>query len=306
MSTKESIVLGLNFLLRPYFLQNRYHRAKSFLGKSFGLGLQKIYLRPGLPIYADFSDSGQRSLILPLLRGEYQASDKITEDFFNLKFLESVLKPGDVFLDVGSNIGVYAMCAARAVKSEGQVHCFEPLEDNLEILHKNIKISNFSSFVTVNNFGLLDSKSTFYFKKPKKGGHGCGMFVGKSNESGKMERVVKLETDTLDNYVQHNRINKIDFIKIDVEGAEMAVLKGGLVTLDKLKPRYFQIEFGVPHETSMDAGVSPQKIFSFFIDRGYKASYFTSSKKSLKYNEIDSVINNSPGKHLNVIFERIN
>lgn len=294
----------LKDILKKYFFQRLCNRGKSFLYKKFGIGIYAIELKKScLKICVNLADRCQRSLALSLLQHDIDKGVDFNEDIVDIQFLNMVLKEGDIFFDIGSNIGIYSLFAAKKVGVNGQIHCFEPFSENLATLYKNIKLNEFENVFHVNGHGLLDKPVMASFKKPLFGGSGLGMFVNKENLNNGIERVVELKVDTLDNYVSQNNIKKINFIKIDVEGAESRVLQGGTVTLKNLRPTYIQLEFGDPHPSSVGGASTAKDLYLFMKKFGYGAYYFGPDKKSLNYEEIDDVIQNAAGRHINLIFE---
>lgn len=148
-------------------------------------------------------------------------------------FLLKFLRKGDIFIDVGSNIGYYALLAKTLVGPRGRVFAFEPTPKTFLILKKNVEsfenicilssalsdktgVTDFidygSRFSAFNTF----SKRTVDFLKDK-------------------GRIIRVKTETLDNFCQQNRIRP-GIIKIDAEGAENLVLRGADFLLREHRP----------------------------------------------------------------------
>jgi len=134
------------------------------------------------------------------------------------------------FCDIGANIGWYSIYFGKKFKNM-QIHAFEPIQTTYEQLLKNMKL-NGSIHVRANNFGLADTRGTAEF-------YVCPSLLAASSLadtyqiSGKTK--VRAEIRTLDDYCHENDLTP-DFIKCDVEGAELLVFKGAEKTLANAKP----------------------------------------------------------------------
>jgi len=132
------------------------------------------------------------------------------------------LKRGEVVVDAGATIGTFTVLAAKSVGGEGLVIAIEPEKNNLENLKKNIKINGFNN-VTIVPKGLWNrkDKKRFYLADSTV----MHSLMQKSDKSG------KIEVETLDNILEKLRMSKVDFIKMNIEGAEIQALKGMKRTL---------------------------------------------------------------------------
>ncbi|CCY25228.1 uncharacterized protein BN676_01805 [Brachyspira sp. CAG:484] len=154
--------------------------------------------------------------------------NKFFEQNILLELLEYIPKHDAVILDIGANIGNHtlywaALCDAKTVYS------FEPVKSTFDILSKNISLNNLENKVKLFNIGLSDEicyadVSAYYETNIG------GISVKKSS-------LGKLKLDMLDNIkIEEDRV---DFIKIDVEGHELCVLNGAMNTLKKYSPKIF-------------------------------------------------------------------
>jgi FkbM family methyltransferase len=126
-----------------------------------------------------------------------------------------------VIFDIGANIGAAALYFA-ARYPEAQIHCFEPLPDNLELLERNL--APFGSRVRIIPKGLGEREGVFSYcfsDDPRNFGGGTFQQVGCDPR-----RRIELPVTTLAAYCQAEGIDRIDVMKLDVEGAEYAVLRG--------------------------------------------------------------------------------
>ena len=148
--------------------------------------------------------------------------------------LMSLIEKNNVVLDIGTNYGTTILQFAKLVGDNGLCFGFEPDPINYKICIDNINLNKFNN-ISVENYGLGNKKTelNLIVETPSnRGGNRIGNNIN-NNES----HIVRITT--MDNWVFEKKINKINLIKIDVEGYEFNVLKGGLNTLQKFKPILF-------------------------------------------------------------------
>ncbi|HLY99237.1 MAG TPA: FkbM family methyltransferase [Candidatus Angelobacter sp.] len=147
--------------------------------------------------------------------------------------MQTVARSGQVVYDIGANVGFFTVIAARLVGPSGRVVSFEPLEANFLLLRHNAQLNGFTH-VVANNFALADRDGTAEFllsKDPTFGGLASSA-KEVDNQAGKTEvRVFRL-----DSVVQRDSLPLPGIMKIDVEGAEAAVLDGAAETIRKARP----------------------------------------------------------------------
>lgn len=138
------------------------------------------------------------------------------------------VKKNDVVLDIGANIGYYTLIFARLVGEGGKVFAFEPDPVNFELLKKNIEINGYKNVVLVQKAVSEKSETAkLYISEINKGDHRIY-----DPGPGDVRKDVEIETVRLDDYFK-DYAGKIDFVKIDTQGAEGAVISGFLSTLQK-------------------------------------------------------------------------
>ncbi len=162
------------------------------------------------------------------------------------KLLSYDLKNQIVF-DVGGNHGIYTYWLARAVGKGGSVHVFEPQPElGVELL----KIANWLKldFVKINSVALSDQSTQKVLTRSRVGDGSATLNDYDLSRSG-IEKI-EIQTISMDEYCQQHGVTSMGYLKIDVEGHELSVIRGGLKTLQKLKP-IIQVELRV-HEESCD------------------------------------------------------
>lgn len=132
--------------------------------------------------------------------------------------VKSIMRRGMVFVDVGANIGYFTLLAARIVGKEGRVFAFEPEPHNFELLVRNIAINGYQNITPVQKaISNRNGTAELFIRKHGHGAHSLGVRFH--------DGTVVVATETLDSFFEAYQ-GKIDLIKIDVEGWEMAVLQG--------------------------------------------------------------------------------
>jgi FkbM family methyltransferase len=144
-------------------------------------------------------------------------------------------KEGDTFVDIGAAFGFYTIVGSRKVGRTGNVVSIEPHPDIFDMLNRNIKFNHLTNVVTLNY--AVSSKET-----KVKLYSSYSILPERDRKDNK--RFVEVDANTLDNIVLHNGVNAedVNWVKIDVEGAELEVLRGASNVLSKGKDIALLIE----------------------------------------------------------------
>jgi FkbM family methyltransferase len=143
-------------------------------------------------------------------------------------------KRGDIFIDIGAHIGKYTMQAAKIVGNEGIVIAIEAEPTTFKALTEGVASNGFSNVVTL-NLAVYDKECGVVLHSVPIGGK---LMKGKGLTSIKRDvgPGIEVMAKPLDQIIDELKLTKVDFIKIDVEGAELEVLKGAKKTLLDFKP----------------------------------------------------------------------
>lgn len=159
---------------------------------------------------------------------------------YSIIFLDLIKKVGS-FYDIGANIGYYSFLAVSANKNI-KVTCFEPSNGAWHYLNKNIEANNFIGNITPEKIALLDTEGEvdFYEVQNKKYQYLQYNLSGEASTAGTGHHTnfnkYTVTSTTLDKYVERNKVNNIDLIKIDTEGCEHLILKAAANTIEKFQP----------------------------------------------------------------------
>ena len=179
---------------------------------------------------APFEHKAARGLVFELTPGQFIDYIIYTEGAYEKRFLhlvEALLPQRRIALDIGANIGNHALFFSRIFSS---VHAFEPNPGVALRLRRNIA-ANKADNISVHEFGLSETCAELPFLCNANGNAGMGKFLEADAEG-----AATLTVRRGDEVVQANGLDAVDFIKIDVEGHEVAALKGLRNTIDKQRP----------------------------------------------------------------------
>jgi FkbM family methyltransferase len=164
-------------------------------------------------------------------------------------------------LDVGANIGWYAVRFARRMPG-AQVHAFEPIPSTYGYLQHNVKANAVGDQVRTYNCGLSEKSGTVeFFISPTSGTNASLLNVAGADDA----RGVTGSITTLDEWASLHGVAP-EFIKCDVEGAELLVFRGGRNTLERHRPAVFA---ELLRKWSKPFGYHPNDVLAFFAEMGY-------------------------------------
>ena len=183
------------------------------------------------------------------------------------------LNQNSTFFDVGANKGLYTKCAEDIVLPN-RIYAFEPVPELSFFMRMMFRKSN------IYKIALSDSEGKYRFKIPFIH-HIENKFRGKLNtdyfeEGETRSRTIMVDVTTIDSFIRKNKITAIDFIKIDVEGHELKVIRGGLSTLRTLKP-LMQVEIEQRHHYTPIS-----EIITEIESIGYHCHYLDLTTRSLR------------------------
>ena len=201
-------------------------------------------------------------------------------EFEDQSFLLHFLRENDLFVDVGSNIGVYTILSSAHCKSK--TIAIEPIPSTIEILKSNIKLNNIENLVNVKPFGISEKPGKLFFTDSLD-----SINHVKSKLDDENGNFIEISTDSLDNII--GNVNPT-MLKIDVEGFEKAVIDGGVNTLSNLSLNAIIIEL---NGCGLNYGYTDEEINSIILSYGFKAySYnpYTRELNSSKYKRSENTL----------------
>lgn len=176
-------------------------------------------------------------------------------------YVKRTIKNDWVCLDVGGCFGWYTVLFAKLAGPDGTVHVFEPVPDNRECLVENITLNGCAN-VTVHPYALGDRPATTTIYVPEGGVSGSLRAHGGADNC----KAIEVKVSTLDDFARESSLARLDFIKADIEGAELLLLQGGAEILRRFKP-ILMLEVQA-HSTRL-FGYEPKELFRFMQELGY-------------------------------------
>jgi FkbM family methyltransferase len=184
----------------------------------------KPYAFAGGEIYLDVEHS---PAMLARAEGRYEPT--------KVELIQRYLSPGMCFVDVGANMGDFSLIAAKTMGDVGRVLAFEPSPDNCMWMRRSIKLNSYEC-IDLYEMALSDSsgEATLYLGN-RVGRHSL---VPRDPEHGTIDVPVK----TLDEALEAAAQTRVDMVKIDVEGAELQVLRGAVATFGATDPMMVMVD----------------------------------------------------------------
>ncbi len=242
------IYLGLRILLRLALGKKRRDRFYVKRGLDFGVFWYKTFkfLKPGNSTLLKFK----------VPKYDYEFYCRINKDDFKIMTIHEddiitrfTPKEGDIVIDIGAHIGLYTIISSKRVGAQGKVVAIEADPENFEMLNSNIKLNQLTNVIPL-NYAVFSKETKIKLYLPS-GESGFTKYKTiMPNWINTQEKFVEVNANTLDYLLQLNQIRQeeVNWIKIDVEGAEFEVLKGATNVLSKSKDIAILMELhGPPH-----------------------------------------------------------
>jgi len=173
------------------------------------------------------------SYVVPFFDEDRGFFDYWGHDLGDIRYLWRILRPGMVFLDIGAHHGLYSLVAAKRLGADSTVVAFEPSQNEFRRLRLHLR-SNGMRSVRAEPIALGATSSNQKFFQIISGDNTRGGLRPPASSDRVLETSV--ETACLDDYLRRRAVNRVDLVKLDVEGAELEVLQGASVVLAKFRP----------------------------------------------------------------------
>ena len=182
-------------------------------------------------------------------------------EYYDSKMLFTLSQESEIIFDIGANLGWYSIMLAL-MDDNKKIFSFEPINEVFKQMNENIslnKLANISTYC----FALSDSESEveMYYSPNQTGATSFKNLYNTTEKS----RVIR--TKTLDDFFFNTKLKTLDFIKCDVEGAELLVLKGGLESIKKHLPILF---LEILRKWSKKFDYHPNDILNLLAQIGYR------------------------------------
>ncbi len=211
---------------------------------------------------------------------------------FETELVKQKIKKGDIVLDVGANIGYYTLIFAKLVGDTGKVFAFEPDPTNFQILKKNIALNGYKNVELIQK-ALSDKnqKVTLILNKQNTAGN----YLSSKHQTSKNS--IQIDAITTDDYFKNFK-QKIDFIKIDVEGAETMVLKGMSNSLSNNKNLKLMVEYN--SDAIMNMGLEPKSYLELLVKNDFSIFDINTKNMKIEKSDIQTIIKKYRDEHTNL------
>ena len=259
-----------------------YKKCLNFASRGQGLGknpiIRKIVKKTESILKSDFALVQGNKMFLDKWDALCLSINGVYNEF-DTKLVKEHVKSGDRVIDVGAHIGYFSLLFSKLVGEKGNVYSFEPEPKNIKLLKKNIMINKIQN-ITLEPHPVSNTNES------------CKLYVGQFTSGGnrmyRPDRIIELyekepinvQTLVLDNYFSKLELtDKIDFIKIDVEGSELRVLQGMSKILRESKNLKIFIEF--MRDALEDAGSDPEELLNLLEKEGFTIYYVDDYKNKI-------------------------
>ena len=273
MSVKEAVIQGMRTvspLTSPFFdsmlaWSQKYRELRFLLpaGKQFVydqyLGQFKVNIDTTYPIEVEMAT------------GRY--------DLKTSAVLQKFITSDATVLDNGANVGALTLVMA-SLAPQGRVMAIEPGPSTFARLQANVELNpQLDKIVATYQLGIADQPGTLYWQEDANVPGNAGLL----SQAG-----VKVKVESLDNFVPQLALDRLDFIKIDVEGMEYEVIKGGLDTIAKYRPiLYYETLESFRSHRGFDIY---NQIFQLLQDLGYRQFAIAPNARTIEVSNLDNLL----------------
>jgi FkbM family methyltransferase len=166
---------------------------------------------------------------------------RIMDKNFDNIILKQIKTSNPLFLDIGAG-QAESINRFKKILPNSIIHSFEPVEERIKIIKNWLQTFPYNNNITLNHCAMGDKieEKTFYVNNKTKAS--SFLKLNKKNKEDRLKEKIKINVNTVDNYVKQNNINHIDYLKIDTQGYEEEVLKGSIETLKSGIVKFIEVE----------------------------------------------------------------
>lgn len=241
-------------------------RAKGRVQETLARVLAITYRRPAsVRGHKMYLSTGPGDFAVDMLLGSFEEG--------TTAIFERVLRPGMCAIDLGAHIGYFTLFAARLVGPTGRIYAFEPTPATYRILEKNIVLNGYHNVMAVQR-AVADHTGTLMFHLLNEAGSPSNTLY----EDARFEYTsVPVEVTTLDAFLESQGWPHVDFVKMDIEGAELAALTGMRTLLERQDPAPVLIVEFSPDALAR-SGVNPREFLATLSERGFRTRFIMGSE----------------------------
>ncbi|MGN7983600.1 FkbM family methyltransferase [Burkholderia sp. 22313] len=209
--------------------------------------------------------------------------------------IEKFLEPGDCFVDVGANIGLHTLAAARSMQGQGKIIAFEPFGPTKALLERSVWMNGFSSLVEIHQAAVSNETGHHKLFLGATSGH-HSLFPLDERASTDAEPV-EVSVVRIDDIIPATQ--KVDLLKIDAEGAELQVIESAAGLIGRNAELAIIVEFGPTHLER--TGIAPTDWLNTFAAHGLQYRAINSVSGKLEHWSIENLL---ACDSINLLFSR--
>lgn len=218
-------------------------------------------IAPGFRLNCDLQDPEQEKIYF---YGHYH-------ERYEARLIRKLLSPGESFWDIGANIGYFTLLAAATLQNSGQILAFEPGRVAFQRLQDNVRLNNFNNIIILNLAASNSAGEAKLYLATEIADTGASLYLGGDDRTA----FEIIPTIPLDTYLAQEKFPPPDLIKIDVEGAELAVLQGATTILSEFAPLLL---LEMEEKNLLAAGTNKAAIQNFLKPLGYQGAFLSKGK----------------------------
>ena len=197
------------------------------------------------------------------------------------ELVKKLVKKGDIVLDIGANLGYYTLLLAKIVGKDGKVFAFEPDPKNFDLLKKNVELNDYENVELIQKaVSNENGKAGLFLSEKNPGDH-------RIYDSGDNRKFIQIETIRLDDFFKDFR-SKVDFIKMDIQGAEAKAIEGMPELLEGNKNLKIITEFW-PYGL-IKFGSKPESFPKLLSKNNFKPFQINENDKKLEQINVDELL----------------
>lgn len=195
-----------------------------------------------------------------------------------INFIKKNLKKDDVFIDAGANIGAYSLIASKIVGDQGKVISFEPVNSTFDHIQENISLNNLKN-IDLHKTALGEKKEKITIYSGDNSNTGNSSIIKNEASHSASEEIQCINFDE-----EFSDLKRINFLKMDIEGAEFYALKGMIKSLEKFKPT---ILIEISDEIIEKADYSKDDLIELLTNIGYQLFGLNEKGETISISEQD-------------------
>jgi len=207
-----------------------------------------------------------------------------SHEYLTNSIVKRELKEGMICFDIGANIGYSTILEAKIVGEKGQVLAFEPSPINFYYLRKNVVMNNLRN-VQLYSFALSDVETPKRFLVDERSNLSRIIDV-EENDPRLSKSIIDVPAKTLDSFCEEHHVENLDFLRIDAEGHEVPIIKGGRKTIRRNMPMILM---------ELDFSIESRRILGELREIGYRIRHYIPREINFKFVGSQEDILQNPG-----------